>query len=98
MKTATARKAPAKTRKPAPRKKVRQVGIMDRLLRILPFTEEDIQRVVTWVVVATDVFYEQSLVLDHFVNETTSDVNVFRPLTDRGIFSHKNCAGVVFLE
>ena len=52
MKTATARKAPAKARKPAPRKKVRQVGIMDRLLRILPFTEQDIQRALTWGVLA----------------------------------------------
>ncbi|HEX4873837.1 MAG TPA: cell division protein FtsQ/DivIB [Sphingorhabdus sp.] len=52
MKTATARKAPTKARKAAPRKKVRQVGIMDRLLRILPFTEEDIQRVLTWGVLA----------------------------------------------
>jgi cell division protein FtsQ len=52
MKTATARKAPAKARKAAPRKKVRQVGIMDRLLRILPFTEEDIQRALTWGVLA----------------------------------------------
>jgi cell division protein FtsQ len=48
MKTATARKAPAKARKTTPRKKVRQVGVMDRLLRILPFTEQDIQRVLTW--------------------------------------------------
>ncbi len=52
MKTATARKAPAKARKTTPRKKVRQVGIMDRLLRILPFTEQDIQRVLTWGVLA----------------------------------------------
>jgi cell division protein FtsQ len=52
MKTATARKAPAKARKAAPRKKVRQVSIMDRLLRILPFTEQDIQRVLTRGVLA----------------------------------------------
>ena len=52
MKTATARKAPAKARKTTPRKKVRQIGIMDRLLRILPFTEQDIQRVLTWGVLA----------------------------------------------
>lgn len=52
MKTATARKAPTKARKTAPRKKVRQIGIMDRLLRILPFTEQDIQRVLTWGVLA----------------------------------------------
>jgi len=52
VKTATARKAPAKARKATPRKKVRQVSIMDRLLRILPFTEQDIQRVLTWGVLA----------------------------------------------
>ena len=48
MKSATARKSAARPRKAAPRKRVRQAGIMDRLLRILPFTEEDIQRALTW--------------------------------------------------
>ncbi|MFN5645052.1 MAG: cell division protein FtsQ/DivIB, partial [Sphingomonadales bacterium] len=48
MKTTSARKAPAKARKAAPRKTVRQASIIDRLFRILPFTEEDIQRALTW--------------------------------------------------
>lgn len=48
MKTTSARKAPAKARKAAPRKAVRQASIIDRLFRILPFTEEDIQRALTW--------------------------------------------------
>lgn len=52
MKTASARKAPAKARKAAPRKKVKQVGLIDRLLRILPFTEDDIQRALTWALLA----------------------------------------------
>lgn len=52
MKTATARKTPGKARKAAPRKKVKQAGVIDRLLRILPFTEEDIQRALTWVLLA----------------------------------------------
>lgn len=53
MATAT-RKAPAKrkAKAPTPRQKVRQISWPDRLLRTLPFSEEDIQRVVTWVVVA----------------------------------------------
>jgi cell division protein FtsQ len=52
MATAT-RKAPAKRKKAAaPRRKVRQISWLDRFLRTLPFSEEDIQRVVTWVVVA----------------------------------------------
>lgn len=53
MATAT-RKAPAKRKAKAatPRQKVRQISWLDRLLRTLPFSEEDIQRVVTWVVVA----------------------------------------------
>jgi cell division protein FtsQ len=52
MATAT-RKAPAKRKKAAaPRRKVRQISWLDRLLRTLPFSEEDIQRAVTWVVVA----------------------------------------------
>lgn len=53
MATAT-RKAPAKRKAKAraPRRKVRQISWLDRLLRTLPFSEEDIQRAVTWVVVA----------------------------------------------
>lgn len=52
MKAASMRKSPAKARKTAPRKKVRQVGLIDRLLRILPFTEDDLQRAFTWAVLA----------------------------------------------
>jgi len=48
MKTTSARKAPAKARKAAPRKTARQASIIDRLFRIRPFTEEDIQRALTW--------------------------------------------------
>lgn len=55
MKTTSARKAPAKARKAAPRKTVRQAGVMDRLLRILPFTEDDIQRALTWSLLAIGV-------------------------------------------
>jgi cell division protein FtsQ len=52
MATAT-RKAPAKRKKAAaPRRKVRQISWLDRLLRTLPFSEEDIQRATTWIVVA----------------------------------------------
>lgn len=48
------RKAPAKRRAkaPTPRQKVRQISWIDRLLRTLPFSEEDIQRAITWIVVA----------------------------------------------
>ena len=49
----TTRKAPAKRKKAAaPRRKVRQISWLDRFLRTLPFSEADIQRAVTWVVVA----------------------------------------------
>ncbi len=48
MKTATARKSTAKARKAAPRPTVRKVSAIDRLLRILPFTQEDVQRILTW--------------------------------------------------
>jgi cell division protein FtsQ len=53
MATAT-RKTPAKrkAKAPAPRRKVRQISWIDRLLRTLPFSEEDIQRAITWFVVA----------------------------------------------
>lgn len=53
MATAT-RRTPAKrkAKAPAPRQKVRQISWLDRLLRTLPFSEEDIQRAITWVVVA----------------------------------------------
>jgi len=43
-----ARKASPKRKAPAPRKKVREISVVDRLLRTLPFSEEDVQRVVTW--------------------------------------------------
>lgn len=49
----TTRKAPVKRKKAAaPRRKVRQISWADRFLRTLPFSEADIQRAVTWVVVA----------------------------------------------
>ena len=49
----TTRKVPAKRKKAAaPRRKVRQISWADRFLRTLPFSEADIQRAVTWVVVA----------------------------------------------
>jgi cell division protein FtsQ len=48
----TTRKSPAKRKKAsAPRQKVRQISWLDRFLRTLPFSEHDIQRAVTWVVV-----------------------------------------------
>jgi cell division protein FtsQ len=51
MATAT-RKTPAKRKKAAtPRRKVRQISWLDRFLRTLPLSEEDIQRVFTWIVV-----------------------------------------------
>jgi cell division protein FtsQ len=50
---AATRKAPAKRKKAVtPRRKVRQISWLDRFLRTLPFSEEDIQRVFTWAVVA----------------------------------------------
>lgn len=53
MATAT-RKTPAKrkAKSPTPRQKVRQISWADRFLRTLPFSEDDIQRVFTWVMVA----------------------------------------------
>ena len=50
--TRKASKPRAKAKSAAPRKKVRQISLFDRFLRSLPFSEEDIQRVFTWVVVA----------------------------------------------
>ena len=40
-----------RSRKATPRKKVRQVSWFDKMLRTLPFSEEDIQRGFTWIVV-----------------------------------------------
>lgn len=45
-------KTGAKPKSPAPRKKVRQISLFDRFLRALPFSEAEIQRAFTWVVVA----------------------------------------------
>jgi cell division protein FtsQ len=50
----TARKASAKRKAKATpaRQKVRHISWLDRLLRTLPFSEEDIQRAFTWAVIA----------------------------------------------
>jgi cell division protein FtsQ len=52
MSAATVRKSAKRARKVTPRKKVRQVGLFDKFLRSLPFTEGDIQKMLTWVVLA----------------------------------------------
>jgi cell division protein FtsQ len=53
--TATKRKAGssrAKAKNTAPRAKYRHISMLDRLLRTLPFSEEEIQRVFTWLLIA----------------------------------------------
>jgi cell division protein FtsQ len=49
-----ARKAPAKrkAKSPSPRQKVLQASWVDTLVRMLPFSEQDVQRVVTWIIMA----------------------------------------------
>jgi cell division protein FtsQ len=49
-----ARKPPAKRKSsaPSPRQKVRQISWVDKLMRTLPFSEEEVQRVITWVFLA----------------------------------------------
>jgi cell division protein FtsQ len=49
-----ARKAPAKrkAKSPSPRQKVLQASWVDTLIRILPLTEKEVQRIVTWVILA----------------------------------------------
>jgi cell division protein FtsQ len=51
---ASARKPAAKRKaaSPTPRQKVRQISWVDRIMRTLPFSEEDVQRAITWVFVA----------------------------------------------
>ena len=52
---ATATRKPAAKRKvtaPSPRQKVRQISWVDKLMRTLPFSEEEMQRVITWVFLA----------------------------------------------
>ena len=52
---ATATRKPAAKRKvtaPSPRQKVRQISWVDNLMRTLPFSEEEVQRVITWVFLA----------------------------------------------
>jgi cell division protein FtsQ len=44
-------KSRAKAKSATPRKKVRQISLLDRFLRTLPFSEEEIQRVFTWFVI-----------------------------------------------
>lgn len=49
-----ARKAPAKrkAKSPSPRQKVRQASRVDILMRMLPLTEQEVQRIVTWIILA----------------------------------------------
>ena len=49
-----ARKAPAKrkAKSPSPRQKMQQSSWVDMLIRILPLTEKEVQRIVTWVILA----------------------------------------------
>jgi len=49
-----ARKAPAKrkAKSPSPRQKRLHASWVDRLIRILPLTEKEVQRIVTWVILA----------------------------------------------
>lgn len=52
---ATATRRPAAKRKAAkssPRQKVRQISWVDKLMRTLPFSEEEVQRVITWIILA----------------------------------------------
>jgi cell division protein FtsQ len=48
------RKATAKRKaaKPAPRQKVPQISAFDKFMRTLPFSEQEVQRVVTWISLA----------------------------------------------
>lgn len=44
--------AKRKAAAPSPRQKVRQISWVDKLMRTLPFSEEEVQRVITWVFLA----------------------------------------------
>ena len=79
MKTTSARKAPAKARKAAPRKTVRQASIIDRLFRILPFTEEDIQRALTWALLTIGLLIAGAMVFNYVVakEEIPKDVQTW---------------------
>ncbi len=44
-------KTRSKAKTTAPRKKVRQISLFDRFLRTLPFSEAEIQKVFTWLVI-----------------------------------------------
>ena len=53
MPTATRRPAAKrKAAKSSPRQKVRQISWVDKLMRTLPFSEEEVQRVITWIILA----------------------------------------------
>ncbi|RRQ51935.1 cell division protein FtsQ/DivIB [Sphingorhabdus wooponensis] len=49
-----ARKAPAKrkAKSPSPRQKVLQSSWVDMLIRALPLSEQDVQRIITWIILA----------------------------------------------
>ena len=49
-----ARKAPAKrkTKSPSSGQKILQASWVDRLMHMLPFSEQDVQRVISWIILA----------------------------------------------
>lgn len=49
-----ARKAPTKrkAKSPSPRQKVLQASWMDMLMRVLPLSEQDVQRIITWIMLS----------------------------------------------
>lgn len=52
---ATATRKPSAKRKaaaPSPRQKVQQISWVDKAMRTLPFSEEEVQRVITWIFLA----------------------------------------------
>jgi cell division protein FtsQ len=68
MSSATARrgsKASARPRKKATRQQVRQVSWFDRLLQSLPFSQEEVQRFLTWAILAV-LFVAALLVANWF--------------------------------
>ena len=84
-----ARKAPAKrkAKSPSPRQKVLQASWVDTLIRILPLTEKEVQRIVTWVILS--VLTLLALVASQYAGLTAAAYQQYAALAAKAGFQVK---------
>lgn len=81
-------KAPARPRKKAARGQVRQISWLDRLLQSLPFTQADVQRFLTWLILA--VLFVAMLMVANWFGVPQAAYQQFGALTAKAGFQVKD--------